>query len=171
MLPTVRRTWAPQGHTPVYRHRMDSYQKVSGIGAISVSPQRRKLGLYLGLHSGKNITQKETIRSLRHLVRHIRRWIVLLWDRSPVHRGKQVQKFIASHRRFILEWLPAYAPDLNPVDYLWGYLKYHRMPNNGIAQINKLRDRVRRETNRLINAQNLLRAFIHATKLPLQLRH
>ena len=171
MLPTVHRTWAPKGRTPAYRHRMDSYRKVSGIGSISLSPRRRKPGLYLGLHAGKNITQKETLRFLSHLSRHIRRWIVLLWDRSPVHRGKEVQRFIKSHRRFILEWLPAYAPDLNPVDYLWGYIKYHRMPNHGIADANKLRDRIRRETNQINDTQKLLVSFIHATKLSIRLGH
>jgi len=101
MLPTVRRTWAPRGQTPVYRHRTQSYQKVSGIGGISVSPRRQRLGLYLGLHSAKNIRQPETIRFLGQVGRHIKGWIIFLWDRSRVHRGRQVEKFIQSKVKLV----------------------------------------------------------------------
>jgi DDE superfamily endonuclease len=53
MIPAVRRTWAPIGQTPIHRHyyRRD---RISVIGGLSVSPNRRRLGLYFRMHA-KNI--------------------------------------------------------------------------------------------------------------------
>ncbi|MGH7308655.1 MAG: transposase, partial [Candidatus Rokuibacteriota bacterium] len=55
LIPNVRRTWAPRGHTPIIRHRYQR-DKVSAISAVTVSPERRRVGLYLHLHPDENIT-------------------------------------------------------------------------------------------------------------------
>ena len=54
----------------------------------------------------------------------------MVWDRSQTHRGRLVREFVARQRgRIELEYLPAYAPELNPVEYIWGYWKHHELPN------------------------------------------
>jgi len=82
MLPVLRRTWAPCGVTPTLSVRTRSHEKVSGIGALIVSPQRRQLTLALALYSRLNIRGPQVLRFLRHLARHVRGPIVLVWDRG-----------------------------------------------------------------------------------------
>jgi DDE superfamily endonuclease len=48
----------------------------------------------------------------------------------PGHRSSAVRGFVAAQgSRLIMEWLPGYAPELNPVEHIWGYLKEHELPN------------------------------------------
>src|SRR5262245_55177734 len=127
MMPVLRRTWAPRGVTPTLPVRTRSHEKVSGIGALIVSPRRRRLTLALALHPRRNIRGPEVLRFLRHLARHMRGPFILLWDRGRSHQHALVRTWLAAHPRCHLVWFPPYAPDLNPVELLWGYLKYGRL--------------------------------------------
>jgi len=67
---------------------------------------------------------------LRHLRRHIPGKLTVIWDGLPAHRSRLVREFVADQDGAIeLEYLPAYAPELNPVEYIWGYCKQHELPN------------------------------------------
>ena len=67
---------------------------------------------------------------MQALERHIDRPLLLIWDRLPAHRSWLVQEFLrASQGRIEQVWLPAYAPELNPVEYVWAYWKQHELPN------------------------------------------
>ena len=164
--PLVRRTWAATGHTPILRQKTSSYRHVSAIGALTISPRRRRLNLLLQLHPGEAIRQDGAIEFLRQLLRHLRGPIVLLWDRLPVHRGRQVQTFVKTHPRLHLEYFPGYAPELNAIEYLWGWLKRNPLANHCPDTLDTLVDDVFHATEPLYTNQQLLRSFIHATPLP-----
>jgi transposase len=67
---------------------------------------------------------------LGHLLRHLPGKLLVIWDGLPAHRAALVRRFIGVQRgRLAIEWLPGYAPELNPVEYLWGYWKRHELPN------------------------------------------
>ena len=83
LIPTVRRTWAPRGHTPLVRHRYRR-DKISAISAVTLSARRRRLGLYLHFHPDQNITHVEVARFLRALLRHLRGHVIVLWDGGPI---------------------------------------------------------------------------------------
>ena len=54
----------------------------------------------------------------------------MVWDGLPAHRARLVSEFIRTQQaRPAIEWLPGYAPELNPVEYIWGYRKHHELPN------------------------------------------
>jgi len=74
---------------------------------------------------------KEEIRDfLQHLWKQIHRPILLIWDRLPAHRSRLVSDYIASRQGAIeLPYLPAYAPELNPAEYIWAQLKQHELAN------------------------------------------
>jgi transposase len=56
--------------------------------------------------------------------------MLIVWDRLPAHRSRMVADFVAQQQgRIELEFLPAYAPELNPTEYIWGYWKHHELPN------------------------------------------
>jgi putative transposase len=166
MMPVLRRTWAPAGATPTLTVGARSHEKVSGIGALIVSPRRRQLTLALALYPRKNIRGPQVVRFLRHLARHVRGPFILLWDRGRSHRHALVQQWLAAHPRCHIVWLPPYAPDLNPVELLWSYLKYGRLANFAPNRLDEIQETVCRERRRLSRHQELLRSFFRHSGLP-----
>jgi len=162
----VRRTWAPASVTPILRQRTRSYKNVSTIGALIISPQRKRLGILFRLHPGRTVKQAEAIEFLQALLRHVHGPIVLLWDRLPVHRGGKVREFINTHPRLHVESFPGYAPELNPVEYAWSWLKCNPMANRTADNLQELTDQVRTASDPLPTDQRLLLSFVKATPLP-----
>jgi transposase len=84
---------------------------------------------YFRLYPG-SVRSPQVVEFLSHLIRHIHRKLLVIWDGVPTHRSRLVKEFVAQQNgRIELERLPAYAPELNPVEYLWGYWKHHELPN------------------------------------------
>ena len=169
MAPLVRRTWAPQGETPVLPQRTRSREKVSMVAVVSISPRRRRIGLYWALHPNANINALLLLEFLNGLTRHLRGPLILIWDRLATHRGRPVQDFLRRHPRVHSVLLPPYAPELNPPEYLWGYLKRNPLANLAPVDAHELAQVSARHVHRIARQQDLLRSFIHATGLPLRL--
>jgi transposase len=163
----VRRTWAPRGQTPVVYQRTRCTDKLSGVGGLSISPRRKRIGLYLHWYRGGNITQDEIIAYLRDVLRHLRGRIILVWDRIQTHRSHAVYAFLARHPRLQIELLPPYAPELNPAEAVWSYLKYGRLANHGVFELDELGDRVESETRRLAGRRSLLQSLVASSELPI----
>jgi transposase len=84
---------------------------------------------YFRLYPG-SIRSPQVVQFLAHLMRHITKDILVIWDGVPTHRSRLVKGFVAQQNgRIEIECLPACAPELNPVEYLWGYWKQHELPN------------------------------------------
>jgi putative transposase len=111
MMPVLRRTWAPCGTTPTFSIRARSHEKVSGIGALVVSPHRQQITLALALYPRLNIRGPQVLRFLRHLARHVRGPVLLVWDRGNPHKHQLVRGWLARHPRWEIVWFPPYAPD------------------------------------------------------------
>ena len=159
--PLVRRTWAPEGRTPVM-YSWDRHDRLSVIGALTLPPRRRRVGLYLAVHE-HNVTAEEVEVFLRDIERHVRRRVILVMDRWSVHR--KAAKALADDGRFQIEWLPAYAPDLNPVDKLWGHTKYGDLANYIPDDLVDLELETRLSFNRTRRRPQLLQSFFHAAAL------
>lgn len=169
MAPLVRRSWSPQGQTPVLHQRTRSYKKVSAIAALCISPCRDRVHLYFRLHSDASIDKQRVVEFLRILLRQLDGPTVLVWDRLRAHRARLTQDFIQSHDTFHTYLLPAYAPELNPVENVWSYLKMNPLCNLAITDLQTLADVSRRHGRALQRKENLLRAFIRHTPLSLRL--
>jgi transposase len=116
------RTWAPRGQTPILQYTFN-WKCLSAIAGITL------WNFYFQLFPG-SIKAPQIITFLRHLRRHIPGPLTVIWDGLPAHRSRLVREFVAEERGAIaLESLPAYAPELNPVEYIWGYCKQHELPN------------------------------------------
>jgi transposase len=86
-------------------------------------------GCYFRLYPG-SIKARQRIHFLGHLKRQVRGKILLVWDRLGVHRSRAVRAWLAAQDgRFVVEELPAHAPELNPVEYLWGWWKPNTVAN------------------------------------------
>jgi hypothetical protein len=115
MAPLLRRTWAPQGHTPELRQRTRQHKKVSAIATLCIPPHRNSVHCVFRLYPDQNIDGERVIGFLRALLRHLKGPIVLLWDSLKAHRARVTTSFVEEQARLHLVILPSYAPELNPV--------------------------------------------------------
>jgi len=169
LTPTVRRTFAPRGKTPIH-YAWDSHDRISAISAITISPKLKRLGLIFHLLPNNfNVRGENIIESLRDLKKHIHGPMTILWDGSPTHRSKLVKGFLEKLPEIVIEPLPPYAPELNPDEGVWRHTKYNRLANYAPPNINELRVRLIEELNILRKQPDYLASFIRFTKLPLLL--
>jgi transposase len=163
--PVRRRTWAPSGQTPVQR-AWDRHDRLSVVGLIGVSPVRRRLSLYFHVVA-KNVDTDEFIWLLYRLHRHYRRHVTIVWDRLGAHRSTAAH-FESRHSDwFTFEWLPPYAPELNPVEQCWNHTKYSDLANFVPKDLDHLHKAVNTSIAQQGNDRQLLRSFFAYTKLPL----
>lgn len=120
--PTRVRTWAPIGQTPLLQETFN-WKSLSIIGGLAL------LRFYFQIHPG-SIKGPQVVEFLQHLQRQLPGKLLILWDGASIHRGALVRDYLASlGSRIRVERLPAYAPELNPVEYMWGHLKTHEIAN------------------------------------------
>jgi transposase len=116
------RTWAPRGQTPVI-------QETFGWKSLSVIAGMTLWNFYFQIHPG-SIKSEQVIEFLKALQRHLSVPLLILWDGAAIHRSKVIKDFIAdTNGQLSVAPLPAYAPELNPVEYLWAHLKQHEIGN------------------------------------------
>jgi putative transposase len=164
--PLVRRTWALRGKTPVIGGDGGRRNKVSVIGAVSVSPAARRLGLYFSTLPDGYFDAGAVVEFLRDLLKHLRGKVVVVWDGGGNHKGPVVREFLRRNRRLTLERLPAYAPDLNPAEAVWSWLKYGQLANYVPADVSDLDDEVVERLIELKLDPGLLRILWDRSGLP-----
>jgi len=163
--PTVRRTWSPRGQTPIH-YSWDRRDRLSVISAITLSPQRRRLGLHFRLFD-HNITADETEPFVAAALEHFPHGIILVWDRWMVHRSAARRLRERFPRRLQIEWLPPYAPELNPTEQVWNRSKYTDLANFIPQDVSHLSRALRRSLRHTRSQQWLLRSFFQHAKLTL----
>jgi len=156
----VRRTWSPRGQTPILIAPFN-WKRLSAIASLITTPQARRVGLCLRLRPG-TVKQPQVLAYLKDLKRHIRgRKAILLWDRLPAHRGANVQKWIERESSWLTtEFLPAYAPELNPVEYLWSHLSRTDRAQFVGEDLNAVRGQARKAAGRVRHRLDLGKAFL-----------
>lgn len=170
LAPVIRRTYAPRGNPPVCKVA-DPHGKISVIGAITISPQRRHFGFcYDLLDDNANYRGQTLVPFIETLYRKIRGPLTILWDAIPIHRAGQVIRFLHKHQTIVSEVFPRYAPDLNPVDKVWFYVKFDRLPNFAPPRLSNLRARVKAELWRLQQRPHVLKSLFHLTRLSFPFR-
>ena len=157
------RTWAPKGHTP-YLYHFSGCDRLSTLTALAVSPRNRRLALYLHCQA-RNLTGLRLRAFLRHLLRHLRGPVVLLWDGRPIHLRTAVRGFLARHPRLRVHTFPAYALELNPTEYVW------RQADRGLANgapddVATLYRSLRQAVRRIRSSQKLLWSSVPASDFP-----
>ncbi len=170
MAPLVRRTWAPQGCTPILLQRTQSHKKVSAIAALCVSPKRNSVRLYFRLYPNLNVNGEVVLQFIKQLAKQLKSFsFLIVWDRFLAHRAKKVQSYIHSKAAHA-EYLPPYAPELNPVENVWGYLKMNPLANHTAQDLGTLAETTRRHAKSIQHRDILLRSFLKHSPLFLRLR-
>jgi len=168
--PVVCRTWAPRGDTPVLTHRGGNWKRLSVAGALAFRWDGRRTRFFFQTQPG-SYTDRMLIVFLRQLRRHFRRQsAILIWDGLPAHKSRVMRDYVARQRQWLtVERLPGYAPELNPVEPIWGNVKRTELANVCAADLDALRAPLRRGCARVRRHPQL--AFNFLRHAGLELRH
>ena len=159
--PLVRRTWAPRGERPVM-YCWDRRDRLSVIAGLTLSAQLRRIGLYFAIH-WQNVKTPEVEAFIRHVQRMVGRPLIVIMDRLQAHRS--AAKRLRGDGRFVIEWLPGYAPDLNPVEAAWSQTKYTDLANYAPQDLLDLEIEAEVALDGTRGNQKLLRSFFQAARL------
>jgi transposase len=152
------RTWAPRGQTPIIKHRFN-WKNASIIAGIT------KNSFYFNTCDGA-VRSLRVISFLKHLRRHLKRKLLIVWDGVPTHRSRQVSAYIESTKGgIVVSRLPAYAPELNPAEFIFGYLKERKIPNFCPDSIHETKKIARASLRSMRLNPSLVRSFWIGAKL------
>jgi transposase len=153
LLPLLAHTWAPCGQTPVLmeqagRVHLSLIAAIAPNGRIYVAGQDRA---FTGEDIGWFLTKLCS--------RYRKRDLLVIWDGAAIHRSQAVKAFLSERPgRLHLERLPAYSPQLNPVELVWSYLK-GRMKNKAFTKLEELAVALLAEVKQLEADPKLVQAF------------
>lgn len=164
--PTVRKTWAPRGKTPIIT-TAGGWKNRTLIGTIVTDPRVRQRPKFYGMIPQKSVHAEDCIRYLKHLKRHLKgRKLILLWDGLSAHTAKATKAYIASQKDWlIVERTPTYAPEVNPPEYLWSAMKTKDLSNTESASIQDLDAHIQRSIRRVQRSKTVLRGCLEASGL------
>ena len=153
------RTWAKRGQTPIVRHHL-TRDHLSAICAL-VQNGRHKGRLLVQVRD-KAFCGQSMIGFLLHLLRHLKGKLLVIWDGAPIHRAQAVKDFLTQGgaARVHLEQLLAYAPEVNPDEGIWSYLKRVELRNVCCDDLPELRRELRLAAVRLRHKRKALRGCI-----------
>jgi transposase len=167
LTPSVRRTLAPRGQTPVLSC-WDRRDRISAISCITLSPRQGRPGLYFELLPvNRTVHGEEVVAFLKDLRRQLRGPFTVVWDRHIIHsRSRVVKVFLAENPDIVVEDFPGYVPDLNPDEWVWGWTKYGRLSNLAAWNVEELWDHIVMALIDLKFQPRMLNAFIQEAHIP-----
>jgi transposase len=142
LIPYIGKTWTFPKAKPVV--------KVSGrrgqhVGVTAAVNQKGRMCFEL-TREGERFTSKTFLRFIRKLRREVpSRPVVLIVDGAPTHKAKIVEAFKKENRSWLrLEILPAYSPELNPTEKVWGFTKTKKLNGSTVANKTQLRNETKK---------------------------
>jgi transposase len=165
MLPLVRKSLAPRGKPLVIRYKSNHRQKVSVQGAVVIGPDGSAQALRARLHEDAYVDGEATAGFLRKLLGEFDEPLIVVWDRGNMHKGPHVRQVLAEFPRLSVEPLPAYCPDLNPIEWVWGWIKYAQLANYCPQTLRQLVSKVAATIAKAAEKLGMLDGFIRAAGL------
>jgi transposase len=167
LIPPVRRTWSPRGQPPILRHRF-GWKKASMAAALGYRPDgsAARLCFHLQQPSYNTDTLIEVLKQLAHFYAGQR--VVLIWDGLSSHWSIRMRAWLDSQHDWLsVERLPAYAPELNPVEGLWANLKDVELANRPTTTLAEVADATEQGIQRVCKSDDLVVGFLAHTGLSL----
>lgn len=170
LTPTVRRTLAPRGCTPVLP-AWRRHDRISVISCVTLGVGADQPSLYFELMPmGLNVLAEDIVAFLRQLRRELPGPLTIVWDRHNIHsRSRLVKAWLAGENDVVLEDLPGYAPELNPDEMVWAWLKYGRLANLSARDVAELREHLTTELEWAAFDGELLTGFFNHASLGVRL--
>lgn len=161
--PLLRRTWAPRGKTPVM-NAWDRHDRLTAITALSLTPHRRKADLYFKILN-HNAKAEDFFWFLVDLRQELKRPFLVVWDRLSAHRKAARVLGELGCQWITFEYLPAYCPDLNPVEHVWATTKWGRLANWPAPNIEEVRSRVEDDFRQQASSQSIMKGHFRWANL------
>jgi transposase len=157
----VARTWAPRGQTPVIQYSFN-WKQLSAVAGLTF------WRFYFRFFPG-TIRAPQLLEFLRALRTQLRgRKLLIIWDGLGTHKSRLVRRWLeAQQGKVQIEFLPPYAPELNPVEQIWNYLKNREIPNLCAADLAEVGDMARRRLKSMQRRPSLIHSFWRQTELAL----
>jgi transposase len=156
----VTRTWGLRGHTPVIQQSF-TWKQMSAIAGLS------GWRFYFRFVDGA-VKSEQIIEFLAALKRQIRHKLLIVWDGVGAHKSRRVRDWLEQQNgRIAITFLPPYAPELNPVEAIWAYLKKHEIANLCPTHLAEVSDFARRRLKSMQRRPKLIRAFWQQAELAL----
>lgn len=133
---------------------------------MSLAPRQQRIGLYFEVQSS-NVRTADLVQFLHRLRQRLRRRIILVMDRWPVHFAAVRRLHEEGCAWLEVEWLPPYAPELNPVEQMWGHAKYSDLANFVPDSPQELEDAVTESLCDQYGEHDLKRTFFRTAGLSL----
>lgn len=150
------RSWGVKGQTPVVA-RPGQRQSISAASAVNA-----KGGFWYCSYQG-GLTAELFVRLLRMMMRYRTRPVHLVVDGLPAHKTRLVKDYVVSTQgRLTLHFLPGYAPELNPDELVWSYVKRTGVARTPLRKGERLQDKIEAQLARIKNAPRLVRSFFQA---------
>ena len=158
--PSIRRTWAPKGKTPILIHAFN-WKKLSICAAVGYRWDGHRSRLYFQTRAG-SYNEESLIGFLQDLKRHLGGHpAILVWDGLPSHKSRAMNDYLLEQHAWLrVERLPGYAPDLNPVETLWGNVKGQELANRCADNLAEAAKAVRRGMARVRRSGTLPFSFL-----------
>jgi len=154
-LPSVVRTWAPKARTPIL-HEWLTWDHLSAISAITPAGE-----LYMSIQEHA-LKSEDVVCFLQQLLDQVPGLLLIVWDGIPTHRSRAVKEFLAAGaaQRLWLEQLPGYAPELNPDEGIWNYLKRVELHNLVCHDLIQLRSELEQAMGRVKHKPEVIRGCV-----------
>ena len=152
------KTWAPKGQTPVV--------KVTGKrGGFCVTSAISPAGKMIFRMEKEKVNAKVHIEFLEQIIKHHpHRKIIVIEDNAPAHIAKKVSQFVEEHKkRFAIYHIPSYAPELNPDEHVWQYLKGYQLKSHQAQDTEELKKLVKRKMQSIQRKKGLVNSFFVGT--------
>jgi transposase len=170
MAPLLRRSWALRGHPPESKFKAGHREKVSVAAALWLPPLRDRVHLAYQTRVNGYFTNVAVAEFLSGAVQGLPDPVIAIWDGGTMHKGGPIRALVEeSQGRLDIEPLPAHAPRLMPVEFLWRWLKYGRLCNFAPQDAHHLNEAVVRELDAIWDNWVLLASFFRQSELPLPL--
>lgn len=163
--PVVAKTWALKGKTPTITST-GSWKNVSLSGTIIVTPSGTQPKLFLRILR-KSVNSESVIRYFKELKKHLSsKKLLLFWDGLPAHRSRKVRDYLKNEKDWLrIERFPAYAPELNPIEYVWSSMKRKDLANLPPKGLKHLRFRIHCSKRRISANVQLIGGFLKTSGL------
>ncbi len=150
------RTWGLRGQTPEVA-TSGKRQSVSAISAVNA------LGEFWFEIYSERLNGAKFVELLEHFMRRRKYPVFLVLDGHPAHIAKVVAQYVQSLKgRLELHFLPGYAPELNPDEFVWNHLKRQGVSKTPLRKDESLRERVQADLAKIKSRPALVRSFFHA---------
>ena len=154
--PVLGRTYGLKGHTPVVP-TSGQRQSINAISAVNAKGE-----FWYNVYSGK-LNAGRFVEFLQDFMKGRRERVFLVVDGHPSHKAKKVRAYIQSLRgKLELHFLPPYAPDLNPDEFVWGHAKTNGVSKKPLRQNESLKRRVESDLEAIRQNKQLVRSFFCA---------